>query len=70
MVLFQGYILCVMDYEFHILNNGFLVHRPGIKRNKVIPKKHPKVALQNSLIRRTILPQLKAIYGSRNGCVV
>jgi hypothetical protein len=59
-----------MDYEFHILDNAFLVHRPGIKRHVVIPKKNPVVAKQNSLIARTILPELKLIYGTRPGCVV
>jgi len=66
----QGYILCVKDYEFHILDNGFLVHRPGIKRNKVIPQKNPVVARQNRLISSTILPELKLVFGTRPGCVV
>jgi len=66
----QGYILCVKDYEFHILDNGFLVHRPGIKRIKVIPQKNPVVARQNRLISSTILPELKLVFGTRPGCVV
>jgi len=60
----------VLDYEFQILDNAFLVHKPGIKRNKVIPKKNPVVAKQNTMIARTILPELKLIYGTRPGCVV
>jgi hypothetical protein len=66
----QGYVLCVMDYEFMILDNAFLVHRPGIKRIKIIPKKNPVVAKQNTFIARTVLPELKLIYGTRPGCVV
>ena len=27
----QGFQLCVLDYDFMILNNAFLVHKPGIK---------------------------------------
>ncbi|KAK8400373.1 hypothetical protein O3P69_003213 [Scylla paramamosain] len=30
--IIQAYILCLLDYEFHILDNAFLVHRPGIKK--------------------------------------
>ncbi|CAG7718961.1 unnamed protein product, partial [Allacma fusca] len=26
----QAYLLCVLDYEFFVLNNAFVVHRPGI----------------------------------------
>ena len=32
----QGYKLCALDYEFHILNNAFLIHRPGIKTKKTL----------------------------------
>jgi hypothetical protein len=67
----QGYVLCVLDYEFHILNNAFLVHRPGIK----MPKKgkhsaSPFVKKQNSLISTKIHPELKLLYGERSGCDV
>ncbi|CAL8111448.1 unnamed protein product [Orchesella dallaii] len=66
----QGYVLCVLDYEFHILDNAFLVHRPGIKRHKVIPKKNPVVAKQNAVIAKVILPELRQIYGTKPGCYV
>ncbi|CAG7725950.1 unnamed protein product, partial [Allacma fusca] len=65
-----GYVLCVLDYEFHILDNAFLVHRPGIKRTVVIPNKNPVVARQNHVIRKTILPELMLLYGRRPGCYV
>lgn len=93
----QGYKLCVMDYEFHILDNGFLVHKPGIKILKkgmchfmifrvfhndlsqnsnistlssCVPdsKRDMLVSKTNQLIRKIIYPELKAMYGSRNGC--
>lgn len=97
---FQGYKLCVLDYEFHILDNAFLVHKPGIKilkkgmthsylknlvytidslkRNSnetfllslgiIDSKRDMLVAKTNQLIRKIIYPELKAMYGSRNGC--
>ncbi|OXA36516.1 hypothetical protein Fcan01_28719 [Folsomia candida] len=37
----QGYVLCVLDYEFHILDNAFLVHRPGSKGPRSFPRKIP-----------------------------
>ena len=69
--MFQGYQLCVLDYDFLILNNAFLIHRPGIKtlkKNQSAADK-AKVAAQNSLIQKTIMPELKQLYGSRPGCV-
>lgn len=99
----QGYKLCVLDYEFQILDNGFLVHKPGIKilkkgkSNDLLfldqmtwslghmlflyrhdinvnlllfsdSKRDMLVAKTNQLIRKIIYPELKAMYGVRNGC--
>ncbi|CAG7785919.1 unnamed protein product, partial [Allacma fusca] len=63
----QGFVLCVLDYEFHILDNAFLVHRPGIKRitTRMIP---PTVAAQDKMIGTTIMPELILLYGSKTGC--
>lgn len=30
----QSYALCLLDYDFAVLNAAFLVHRPGIKSTK------------------------------------
>ncbi|EDW54411.1 GM17997 [Drosophila sechellia] len=66
----QGYALCVMDYEFHILDNAFLVHKPGIK---VLKKDNRRAMLSgktNQLIRKIIYPELKIMYGMRKGCAI
>ncbi|XP_054742232.1 beta-1,4-glucuronyltransferase 1 [Anastrepha obliqua] len=66
----QGYALCVLDYEFHILDNAFLVHKPGIK---VIQKDKRRAMLAgktNQLITKIIYPELKIMYGVRQGCNV
>jgi len=66
----QGYKMCVLNYEFHILDNAFLIHRPGIKTKKLLQTtlNNKKIAAQNSLIRKTIYPQIKKLYGARKGC--
>lgn len=46
----QGYSLCVLDYDFHILDNAFLVHKPGIKVLKKDPKRAMLAAKTNLLL--------------------
>ncbi|XP_055600367.1 beta-1,4-glucuronyltransferase 1-like [Uranotaenia lowii] len=66
----QGYALCVLDYDFHILDNAFLVHKPGIKVLKKDPKRAMLAAKTNQLIKKIIYPELQIMYGSRKGCAV
>ncbi|XP_039289528.1 beta-1,4-glucuronyltransferase 1 isoform X1 [Nilaparvata lugens] len=66
----QGYTLCVLDYEFHILDSAFLVHKPGIKTLKKDPARAALSAKSNALISRVIFPELKVLYGTRRGCAV
>ncbi|CAG7721303.1 unnamed protein product [Allacma fusca] len=64
----QAYTLCLLNYDFFILRKAFLVHRPGIKvqtgRNKTTVKK------MDQDIGKIIAPELRLIYGARNGCRV
>ncbi|XP_073981520.1 beta-1,4-glucuronyltransferase 1 [Rhodnius prolixus] len=66
----QGYVLCVLDYEFQILDNAFLVHKPGIKTLKKDPARAVLAGKTNSLIRKVIFPELKILYGTKKGCAV
>lgn len=66
----QGYALCVLDYEFHILDNAFLVHKPGIKTMKKDPQRAMLAGKTNALIKKVIFPELKVLYGTRKGCAV
>lgn len=66
----QGYALCVLDYDFLILDNAFLVHRPGIKIYKKDNRRDTLTAKTNVLIKKIIVPELKVIYGTRKGCTV
>lgn len=63
----QGYILCILDYDFHVLSEGFLVHRPGIKT--MAEAKRPEMEKKSlKLIHNEIVPQVERLYGKRNGC--
>lgn len=66
----QGYALCVLDYEFHILDNAFLVHKPGIKVLKKDPRRAMLAGKTNQLIKKIIYPELRIMYGQRKGCAV
>ncbi|XP_075227166.1 beta-1,4-glucuronyltransferase 1 isoform X2 [Lycorma delicatula] len=66
----QGYTLCVLDYEFQILDNAFLVHKPGIKTLKKDPARAVLAGKTNALISKIIFPELKVLYGTRKGCAV
>ncbi|XP_076631121.1 beta-1,4-glucuronyltransferase 1 [Colletes latitarsis] len=66
----QGYALCVLDYDFLILDNSFLVHRPGIKIFKKDAHREMLTAKTNALIKKIIIPELKILYGTRKGCAV
>ncbi|CAH0559039.1 unnamed protein product [Brassicogethes aeneus] len=66
----QGYALCVMDYDFLILDNAFLVHKPGIKLYKKDSRRATLAAKTNQLIKKIIFPELKVLYGIRKGCAV
>lgn len=59
-----------MDYDFLILDNAFLVHRPGIKIYKRDSTREMLTAKTNALIKKVIFPELKILYGTRKGCAV
>uniref|UniRef100_A0A182VUQ8 N-acetyllactosaminide beta-1,3-N-acetylglucosaminyltransferase n=1 Tax=Anopheles minimus TaxID=112268 RepID=A0A182VUQ8_9DIPT len=65
----QGYIMCILGYDFHVLDNGFLVHRPGIK-TIAQANRPPQQAKQRSFMRKTIAHEIAALYGQREGCKI
>ena len=69
-MIFQGYAMCVLNYGFHILDNAFLVHRPGIKYYHKDKERDVFVKRTQVLINQQILPELKLLYGTRKGCSV
>lgn len=66
----QAYAMCVLDYEFHILDNAFLVHKPGIKQPGNRKEIFPQARRTNGLIDKKISREMRMMYGSRNGCVI
>ncbi|XP_018021939.2 beta-1,4-glucuronyltransferase 1 [Hyalella azteca] len=67
----QAYILCVRGYEFHILDNAFLVHRPGIKKyHRYDASREAIVAKQTRLLKGHILPEYKVLFGTKSECVL
>ena len=62
--------MCVLDYNFAILNEAFLIHKPGIKTSKHHSSETDgkKVSKQTTLISKIIMPQLKMMYGKKSGC--
>ncbi|KAF5275888.1 hypothetical protein FQR65_LT04127 [Abscondita terminalis] len=62
----QGYALCVLDYDFLILDNAFLVHKPGIKVYKKDQRRMVLSAKTNQLIKKIIFPELKVLYAQFN----
>ncbi|XP_012253233.1 beta-1,4-glucuronyltransferase 1 [Athalia rosae] len=66
----QGYTLCVLDYDFLILDNAFMVHKPGIKVYKKDAVREMLSGKTNALIKKIIVPELKVLYGTRKGCAV
>lgn len=65
----QAFVMCLLDYNFHVLSNAFLVHKPGIKSVKEAERFELEQA-SSELIRKTILPEIEAFYGKRRGCKI
>ncbi|XP_037959354.1 beta-1,4-glucuronyltransferase 1-like [Teleopsis dalmanni] len=66
----QAYALCALDYEFHILDNAFLVHKPGTKIYESEYNRGWLMRKTNKIIRTIIYPELKVLYGTRPGCAI
>lgn len=65
--LLQGHIMCVLNYEFHILDNAFLVHKPGIKTVQESARRELEDQT-NLFIKTVIAPELNTLYGKRREC--
>ncbi|KAL7642872.1 UNVERIFIED_CONTAM: hypothetical protein RMT77_006160 [Armadillidium vulgare] len=66
----QSYIMCLMDYEFHVLDNAFIIHKPGIKERDKKVLKSDVVMKQKKLIETIIKEECNKLYGTRNGCII
>ncbi|XP_055600371.1 beta-1,4-glucuronyltransferase 1-like isoform X2 [Uranotaenia lowii] len=63
----QGYIMCLLGYNFHVLDNGFLVHKPGIK-SQADAARPAMEAKQRAFVEETIRNELNVLYGINDRC--
>ncbi|KXJ83970.1 hypothetical protein RP20_CCG025124 [Aedes albopictus] len=63
----QGYIMCVLGYNFHVLDNGFLVHKPGFK-NVTEAARPDQEKVQRKFVEEVIFEELKVLYGKNKHC--
>ena len=64
--------MCLLDYDFMVLNNAFLVHRPGIKTKKSPHSLGDRnvVLKQTSFITKILIPYLRKKHGPRRNCML
>ena len=60
--------MCLLDYDYKILNKAFLVHKPGIKK-RVYPNEE-LVNVQEKLIRRKIERECRIVHKRREKCML
>lgn len=66
----QAFSMCLLDYNFAVLDNAFLVHRPGVKVAIKNPLRDAIVHNQLILIQNVIRPELEIIYGANINCAL
>lgn len=63
-----------MKYNFNILDNAFLVHKPGIKAqgtgNAKVQKYYDVWERSSNLLLGNITHELKSLYGENENCEV
>lgn len=65
----QAYEMCLLDYNFSILDNAFLVHAPGIKRySKNLNSWRKEYVTENSKLRKQIKKELVSKHTPNNKC--
>lgn len=63
----QATMMCLLDYDFSVLDNVFLVHRPGIK-DGYSPKDKAIRGQTRRLIKEQWIPEYVSLFGPREGC--
>nr|CAI5826384.1 unnamed protein product [Callosobruchus analis] len=66
----QAYHLCMLDYNFLVMDNAFLIHKPGVKKKKVQIIKHQSELRKNNRILKIISRELKSVYGPNDQCII
>lgn len=61
--------MCLLGYEFHILDNAFLLHRPGIKTKELDYFRQVYIKRTDLLLKNKLIREYQSLYGHRNECV-
>ncbi|XP_054723604.1 beta-1,4-glucuronyltransferase 1-like [Uloborus diversus] len=65
----MAYEMCLRNYDFHIVDNAFLVHSPGINYfNAKKEKERLRHAEANNKVMADIKKKYRKIYGRNNNC--
>ncbi|XP_066141726.1 beta-1,4-glucuronyltransferase 1-like isoform X2 [Euwallacea fornicatus] len=64
----QAYTLCLMNYDFYVLDNAFLIYKSEVKKKKVWMKKFDDVVKNSTQLMKKIAIELQEIYGYNSNC--
>ncbi|XP_042235875.1 beta-1,4-glucuronyltransferase 1-like [Homarus americanus] len=65
----QMYTLCLKGYEFHVLDNAFLVYRPGSTKHKLWHR-DMFVAEQYTFIKEELIPRYLTMFKEDEKCYI
>lgn len=61
--------MCLLNYTYLILDNAFLIHKPGIKKAKVQLQKYGNAVQDaNKLLKNVIRKEFESLYGHQREC--
>lgn len=66
--MIQAYTMCIMDYNFYVLDNAFLIHKPGIKKEKLQMTKFKNEVKKSNQLIVDISVELQRMYGENKNC--
>lgn len=58
----------MLDYNFLVMDNAFLVHKPGVKKKKIQNLKYLDQKSKNLKILKEINKELVKLYGKNEKC--
>lgn len=60
----------MLDYNFVVMDNAFLVHKPGVKKKKIQNIKFLDQRAKNEKFLKEIQTELTKLYGDNKNCKV
>lgn len=61
--------MCLLNYTYLVLDNAFLIHKPGIKKSKDQLRKHGNIVRStNKMLHEVIKAEIDTIYGKNEEC--